>query len=115
VIRRRLDYLKLDEAGVRAFAKDQVAAMMNKHIPTWVRIKYHFRASASPLAKRYFWSNDRRSKKIRAEDLLVSTYLLSSDFFRNGGDESRTVGYVAFFDPVAQACSNPFARRPDAA
>ena len=43
------------------------------------------------------------------EERIVTNYLLSSDFFVNGADESRTVRYLGFYDPL-RACSNPFAR-----
>jgi len=36
--------------------------------------------------------------------------LLSTDFFHFDADESRVIGYVAFYDPAVAACSNPFAR-----
>ncbi len=41
---------------------------------------------------------------------LYSHYLISSDFFQNGADESKTVRYVAIYNPYLSACRNPFAR-----
>ena len=108
-LHRRLSYLKLDEAGVRAFAKDQTAAMFHKDIPTLTRLRYHFLSAGAPSFKRFYRSSGQRSRVARFEDTLVTTYLLSSDFFSSGADESRTVNYVAFFDPL-RACQNPFAR-----
>jgi len=35
---------------------------------------------------------------------------MSSDFFLNGADESKTVRYVAIYNPYVGACRNPFAR-----
>jgi hypothetical protein len=37
-------------------------------------------------------------------------YLLSTDFFLHGADESRRVHYVGFVDPYVTPCSNPLAR-----
>ena len=39
-------------------------------------------------------------------------FLLSSDFFALGADESKTVRYRGYYDPVRQVdrCGNPFAR-----
>ena len=108
VLERRLNYLKLDPTGVRAFARDQTATLMNKKIPTWNRLRYHF-GGAMPAAPRFYRSIDERSRIAHFEDFLVSSYLLSSDFFLQGADESRRVSYVAFFDP-ARPCQNPFAR-----
>jgi len=44
---------------------------------------------------------------------LYSRFLLSSDFFQSGADESSTVHYVAFYDPYVTACRNPLARLDD--
>jgi len=109
VIHRRLSYLKLDEEGVRAFARDQTAAAFNKKIPTLTRLRYHFLSAGPPSFNRFYRSSDHFSRVARLENTLVSTYLLSSDFFANGADESRTVNYVAYYDPM-RACQNPFAR-----
>jgi hypothetical protein len=109
ILRRRLGFLKLDEKGLHAFAKDQTDAAFHKKIPTWNRLRYHLLAAAAPSYKRFFRSTDARSRIARLEDNLVSTYLLSSDFFLNGADESRTVNYVAYYDALLP-CQNPFAR-----
>jgi len=110
ILHRRLSFLKLDEEGVRAFAKDQTAATFNKKIPNWTRLRYHFLSKGAPSYARFYRSTDKRSRVAQLEDNLVSTYLLSSDFFSPyGADETRTIQYVAYFDPM-RACGNPFAR-----
>jgi hypothetical protein len=109
VLQRRLSFLKLNPDGVRAFARDQVTAVFNKKIPTWNRLRYHFLSAVAPSFQRFYRSTDKRSRLARLEDTLISTYLLSSDFFLNGADESRTVNYVAYYDPL-RPCQNPFAR-----
>ena len=108
-LRRRLRFLHLDESGLRAFARDQVEFLLAKR-PTWVRWKYHFLHALGPKAfSRFDTSNDRRSRTARLVDNLSETYLLSSDFFLQGADESRTVRYLQFYDPM-RPCGNPFAR-----
>ena len=109
ILRRRLGFLKLDDGGVRAFAKDQTRATFSKKIPSWNRLRYHMLASGASSFKRFYRSTDTHSRMGRFEDALVSTYLLSSDFFWNGSDESRKVNYVAYYDPN-RPCHNPFAR-----
>jgi hypothetical protein len=110
-VRRRLSSLKLDDAGLHAFAKDQIGTLLAKR-PTWNRLKSRLRAAlAKPMAAQYGGTNDRRSKRERIEDNLATVFLLSSDFFVKGADESRTVQYVALYDPM-RACGNPFARPP---
>jgi hypothetical protein len=109
MLKRRLAYLKLDEGGLHAFARDQSNALLTKKFPTWNRLKYHFLSISSPSFERYFRSADTRSRVVKAEDSLISTYLLSSDFFINHADESRTIQYVSYYDPM-RPCQNPFAR-----
>jgi hypothetical protein len=109
ILRRRLGFLDLDRDGVQRFAKDQATATFGKKIPTWNRLRYHFLSAVAPSFKRYYRSTDKRSRLARLEDSLVSTYLLSSDFFLNGADESRKINYVAYYDPM-RPCQNPFAR-----
>ena len=108
VLKRRLNFLKLDEKGVQTFATDRVDAIFNKRIPTWNRLRYHFGANL-PSYERYYRSTDRRSRVATFEDGVVQLYLLSSSFFISGSDESRLVEYVGYYDPL-HPCQNPFAR-----
>jgi hypothetical protein len=41
---------------------------------------------------------------------LFSTFLLSTDYYRNGADPKKLVRYVAFYDPYVSPCWNPFIR-----
>jgi hypothetical protein len=107
-IRRRLNFLKLDEAGLHAFAHDQIGTLLAKR-PTLNRIKYHFLSNVAKSYTRYARSTDHRTRMERIEDGFAATYLLSSDFFLQGADRSRVVQYVAYYDPL-RACGNPFAR-----
>lgn len=38
-------------------------------------------------------------------------FLMSTDFFQNGADESRRVAYVGFYHPYVTFCHNPLATR----
>jgi hypothetical protein len=107
-VRRRLSFLKLDEAGLKMYAKDQVNALLAKR-PTWNRMKYHFMAIFSKSFTQYEQSSDHRTRVQHVEDGFAATYLLSSDFFINGAHLDQTVQYVAFYDPL-RGCGNPFAR-----
>jgi len=107
-IRQRLGFLKLDEAGVHAFAVDQVNTLLAKR-PTLNRLKYHFLSTVAPSFTRYERATVKRSRLEQMMDTFASTYLLSTDFFSRGADESRVVKYVAYYDPML-ACGNPFAR-----
>ena len=105
VLRKRLDYLKLDPQGMRAFAAD----LVSQHLLSPIRLKLI--GAAAPLYRRLGLNgHDALQETIRhGEERVVSNYLLSSDFFLLGSDERRTVHYLNFFDAL-RACSNPFAR-----
>jgi hypothetical protein len=108
VLHKCLAFLKLDEDGVRAFARDATAANFSR------APKLRLVAALGPLYRGIPLSgNNSFAKAVRhGEERVVSQYLLSTDFFRNGADESKIVRYVAYFDFVKHpiACGNPFAR-----
>jgi hypothetical protein len=110
-VRRRLPFLKFEDAGLHAFAKDYIRSMLAKR-PSWYRWKYHFHSLFAKPGARWGLSTDKRSRRERAEDNFATLYLLSSDFFTTGhADESRIIQYVHLYDPM-RACGNPFARPP---
>jgi hypothetical protein len=110
-VRRKLSFLQLDDTGLHAFAKDYINSMLAKR-PSWYRWKVHFHSLfAKPAAARWGISNDKRSKHEKLDDYLATLFLLSSDFFVKGADETQPVGYVNLYDPL-RACGNPFARPP---
>jgi hypothetical protein len=105
VLYKKLDYLKLDAAGVQRFAQDVVRA----HVMSSFRLRVI--DSAGPFYTRMALSdNNQVESGIRhGEERVVTLYLLSTDFFKNGADETRTVQYLGYYDPMV-ACGNPFAR-----
>jgi hypothetical protein len=108
-IRRRLGFLHFDDAGLHAFAKDYIRTMLAKR-PSWYRWKYHFHSLFSkPAAAQWGISNDKRTRREQLEDSFATIFLLSSDFFVKGADESRSIQYLSYYDPM-HPCSDPFAR-----
>lgn len=108
VVRRRLDYLKLDSEGLRRFSREMVAlhAISNTkmHVLSGIRSAY--------TRTRLSSGNNSLAYMLRhGEDRIVSAYLISSDFFANGADVSRVVKYHGMLN-ARRACSNPFARPP---
>ena len=106
VVYKRLSYLKLDDAGVRQFAHD----VQREHVVSSARL--HLLDAAGPLYTDTALTahNGVNDALHHGEDRITAQYLLSSDFFRNGGDETRTVRYLGYYDPRV-ACNNPFARK----
>lgn len=104
-IRKRLSYLRLDDAGLRRFADDLTAT----HKFSSIRLRVV--AAAAPLYQRLEprgWTTVGPSVR-HSEDRVTTQYLLSSDFFINGADENRLVRYLGLYDAM-QPCTNPFAR-----
>lgn len=78
-IKQYFDYLTIDEAGLRRFVAD--------YEKRFGKVKF-----SSTLGNSHFYS----------------TFLLSTDFFLNGADESRTVRYVSLHDAYVTPCLRPF-------
>ena len=93
LIRKELNFLKLDNEGIRAFASDYAAA----------RNRYY-----KLILKSYSMLGIDSSQSGKVHQ-LVSTYLLSTDFFMNKMDESQVVKYVGLYDPYLRPCTHPFA------
>ena len=109
VLRKRLDYLMLDEPGVRAFAADLTAHDNNNLRHSKLRLI----DAAEPVYTRLPRSPNALTHRLEhGESRVVSLYLLSSDFFLNGADETQPVKYRGYYDPIdrARACGNPFSR-----
>jgi hypothetical protein len=69
-------------------------------------------AREAPMAERRLAEPGRWSgARIEAlQDRICESFLMSSDFFRNGADESKPVRYLALYQPRRAGCTNPFAR-----
>ena len=105
LIYKRLAYLRLDDDGVHRFARDlkirNVVSSLRLHIIDAAGALY-----TNPALTAHNSLNDALHHD---DDRVVAQYLISSDFFRNGADETRTVNYLGYCDPRVP-CDNPFAR-----
>ena len=95
LITRELNFLQLDEAGVKRFVKDY-SSLKNRFYKIIVK-GYSLLGMTST-----------QSGKIHQ---LVSNYLLSTDFFSNHMDETRVIKYVGLYDPYVRPCAHPFTQR----
>ena len=104
VLRKRLNYLDLDEAGVLSFARDlartRIIATGKLRLAAAVGL-----LDFEPPAIGYF-----TTVLHHGEERVVTAYLLSTDFFLSGADEARKVRYLGYYDPFKDACLNPFPR-----
>lgn len=92
IIINELSFLKLDKDGVARFVADYTKSMPSK---------------AKLMLKGYSFLglSTRKSQKINS---LVNAYLLSTDFFMNKMDESKTIKYIGLYDPYQRPCAHPF-------
>jgi len=107
VLRKRLDYLQLEPEGVARFARDLLA----KHVLSNARTRVL--SAARSVYSRFSLSSGTNSLAYllrHGEDRIVASYLISSDFFVQGADETRVVQYLGLLDS-RRACANPFAQR----
>lgn len=108
VLRKRLDYLCIDEPGARRFADDLVAHA------TVSGVRLRVLAALAPLYLRVPLTGNQDWKQLirHGEEHITTAFLLSSDFFRNSRQESLPVRYLGFYDPWHNpvACGSPFAR-----
>jgi hypothetical protein len=108
ILYKRLHYLSLDSRGVAKFARDLV----------WNNEISHPKLLLLDAAGAMYTHIDRQFASIpnddirRGEERVVGLFLLSSDFFVNGADETRIVRYLSYFHATTdiRPCSNPFAR-----
>ena len=107
ILRKNLHYLKLDEAGLIAFAQDFLANQ-----PNFVNSR---NMDLLDLARPFYIYSDlfeitpASDELHRVEERMVTQFLMSTDFFWNGANESRPIMYLGYYTPYKQVCGNPFA------
>lgn len=92
IITRELNYLKLEPRGVVQFVDEYLKDPMSQFSATKVKPYYVLHAGGSQ------WKVADMTQK----------YLLSSDYFINKMDDSKTVQYLGFYNPYRRPCANPF-------
>jgi hypothetical protein len=85
ILREKINYLYLSEADLVAFAQD-------------------FKSKAGQKLLELLENN---SEQLEYE--ATTQFLMSTDFFWNGADETRPVKYLVYYDPY-KGCTSPFAR-----
>jgi hypothetical protein len=108
ILKRRVGYLRVEHGSFYEFARTYVSSRREyeRQLATLSAVSLPMQ-----LISPYRWLRQGHALR-RLEDSVVSDYLLSTDFFFHGADEQRAVTYVAFYDPYARPCSNPFNRQP---
>jgi len=83
LIREHFPYLTIDGDGLRRFLRE-----------------YRRAIGAPPL------EGDEEVRR------FLDTFLMSTDFFREGADESRTVRFAMLYDVYTNPCYDPLPRHP---
>ncbi len=106
-LRRRLAYLRLEEEGLVQFARDfqEGLSARRRRRAAWAGMLGLAQVHANLLSLLPGTSGLRQF-----ENEIVTAFLLASDFFFNGADESRPLRYIGLLDPYRRPCANPFAR-----
>lgn len=108
IVRKRLGYLQLDEAGLQQFAADLAARQATSPL------KLKALQTAAPLYRHLHVTgySALATTLNHGEERIASAYLLASDFFHNGADERKLVRYIRLYEPHINldACSAPFSR-----
>lgn len=104
IVSKKLDYLQLDPTGLQQFAEDFSKNQINKELAQQLSWKGMF----NPLFKLTDLLDSVAAIDVYGE-IFAQLFLLSSDFFWQGSDETRIVKYVSLYNPYTRPCSNPFA------
>ncbi len=105
MIQDRLGHLDLDQDGLTRFARDYVEQYGA------FSMSVHHRDTLGGILRldpvRQLLPSRRQQALLHLERRMVSYYLRSTDYFQKG--RAGPVRYLAFPDPYAGACTNPFA------
>ena len=104
VLRKHLGHMRIKDSDFERFAAE--------FTPSYGTPAMSWAGMAAPV---YRWTALRRfipreTRFQHFEEDVVGKFLLSTDFFWRGADESREIVYVGYYDPYGRPCQNPFAR-----
>lgn len=107
MLKEKLSYLDIESGAIPRFVDEFIKAKSS-----WLE----FKSGLLGVGLNVFESVEDikctigEDRFIELEHELAKNFLLSSDFFFNGANESTPVRYVRYYDAFNTACANPFAR-----
>ena len=104
LLRSRLGYLKISDEVIQAFTNDYMKDPEHRFD--------HFRTITYP-GQRMVYGYEMFADHLpifRFERFVISSFLLSTDFFQEGAQVDRPLRYLRYNDRYSVGCGNPFAR-----
>ena len=99
IVRRELHFLKIHPDALDQFAVEFARYITKRSFITTQKLRFK-------IAAVYFIR--RNSKSSETVNYVAGKFLLSSDFFLHGMDETRVLNFVGMHDMDLAVCANPF-------
>lgn len=103
VVRNKLNFLQIEEGGLRTFSQDFEALAKAAHEDRLIWLAWYRQINKHTNLLSSILMIDVPDEQI------AGLFLMSSDFFWHGSDETREVEYIGLYDPYDRPCANPFA------
>lgn len=94
-------WLNIDPEAINKFMDDYYKYKCNT-LSCQIKLSLLLMLESTPI----FHNIRQKGRKIYREK-LTNQFLLSTDFFQEGMDESRTIKYVLYYDPYINPCYTP--------
>jgi hypothetical protein len=100
-IKKSLPWLNFDPDVVGKFKKDYFQYQC-KSLSSQFKFSIFLVLETTPLFDKILLK-----KRDFSREPLLTQFLLSSDFFKNGMREDRVIKYYLYYDPYINPCNNP--------
>lgn len=106
MLKKDLSHLKIDEASFETFVKEaeQKGHWQSKFFDWKKKQLVRFSFMVDSILPTFPY----KYKYMQYRSDIVGDFLLSTDFFINKMDASKTVNYIGLYNPYLRPCSNPF-------
>ena len=89
--------------GVRSYSAASYDGLL-------LRYRLHYLNFSRDVLAQFLAAYSRDPRPLAAKRASIHlNFLLSTDFFQNGADESRALSFTAYPNPYDAPCNNPFA------
>lgn len=110
VVRRHLPDLDISQADMATFAADFLLYETRLTSDARLRLAMKFHQVLFSDVVRRFMPDIYVRRLEKAERIILTKFILSTNFFVRDQAAGTKVQYIAFADPYRSGCGNPFAR-----